>query len=56
MPVVIGLLQWGVAHASESRPPVVTHDGCGAEVRAIVRCTAGHDVDESNVLIDSGGA
>jgi len=56
MPVVIGLLQWGVEHASEDDSPVVTHDGCGAEVRAVVRCTAGHDVDESSVRIDAGRA
>ena len=56
MPVVIGLLQWGVDHASEDTSPVVTHAGCGAEVRAVVRCAAGHDVDESQVLIESGDA
>jgi DNA-binding HxlR family transcriptional regulator len=57
MPVVLGLLQWGAAHAPEGgAAPSMTHDDCGAEVRAVVRCTAGHDVDESAVLIAGGGS
>jgi DNA-binding HxlR family transcriptional regulator len=51
MPVVIGLFQWGAAHTSEG-DATMTHDGCGAEVRAVVRCAAGHDVGESDILID----
>jgi len=51
MPVVIGLIQWGAAHAFEG-DATMTHDGCGAEVRAVVRCAAGHDVGDSNILID----
>jgi DNA-binding HxlR family transcriptional regulator len=52
MPVVLGLLQWGAAHAPQDDAAVVmTHVDCGAEVRAAVRCTAGHDVDEADVLI-----
>jgi len=55
MPVVLGLLQWGAAHAPQGDAPVVmTHVDCGAEVRAAVRCTAGHDVDEADVLIGAG--
>jgi DNA-binding HxlR family transcriptional regulator len=54
MPVVLGLLQWGLAHAPEGGALVMTHDGCGAELRAVVRCAAGHDVDESDVLIAGG--
>jgi len=53
MPVVISLLQWGAAHAFEGAA-TMTHDGCGAEVRAVVRCAAGHDVGDSNVLFDPG--
>jgi len=55
MPVVLGLLQWGAVHAAQAGAPVVmTHVGCGAEVRAAVRCTAGHDVEEADVLIGTG--
>jgi len=52
MPVVISLLQWGAAHAFEGEAPTMTHDSCGAEVRAVVRCAAGHDVGDSDVLIN----
>lgn len=51
MPVVLGLLQWGAAHAPDGPAPLVTHVGCGAEARAVVRCAAGHDVDESGLVI-----
>jgi DNA-binding HxlR family transcriptional regulator len=54
MPVVLGLLQWGAAHAPKGGGAVVTHDGCGAEVRAVVRCAAGHDVDEADVVVAAG--
>jgi DNA-binding HxlR family transcriptional regulator len=52
MPVVLSLLQWGAAHAFDGEAPRMRHDGCGAEVRVVVRCAAGHDVDESQVLIE----
>jgi len=55
MPVVLGLLQWGAAHAPQPGAPVaMTHADCGAEVRATVRCAAGHDVAEADVLIGTG--
>jgi DNA-binding HxlR family transcriptional regulator len=56
MPVVIGLLQWGTDHTHEGPAPVVTHAGCGAAAKAVVRCAAGHDVDESDLLIEGGVA
>jgi DNA-binding HxlR family transcriptional regulator len=56
MPVVLGLLQWGAAHAPEDRAPVaMTHAGCGHDVRVAVRCTAGHDVEEAEVVIAGSG-
>lgn len=55
MPVVLGLLQWGAAHSPKGGGVVMTHDGCGAEVRTVVRCADGHDVDESDVVIASAG-
>ena len=51
IPVVLGLLQWGAAHALSDGAPAMTHDGCGAAVRVVVRCVADHDVEESDVLI-----
>jgi len=54
MPVVVGLIQWGATHAPQPGASVVmTHVDCGAEVRAAVRCAAGHDVDEADVLVGS---
>jgi len=55
MPVVLGLLQWGVAHAPDGGAPAMTHVGCGAPVRSAVRCAAGHDVAESEILIGGSG-
>jgi DNA-binding HxlR family transcriptional regulator len=55
MPVILGLLQWGAAHAPEGGAAAMTHNGCGAQVRAVVRCASGHDVDESEVLVAGGG-
>jgi DNA-binding HxlR family transcriptional regulator len=54
MPVVLGLLQWGATHAAEDSGVVMTHAGCGAGVRVAVQCAAGHDVDESDVVITGG--
>ncbi|MGY2876508.1 DNA-binding HxlR family transcriptional regulator [Marmoricola sp. URHA0025 HA25] len=51
MPVVLGLLQWGAAHASDGEGVVMNHADCGAQVRSVVRCAAGHDVPESEVVI-----
>jgi DNA-binding HxlR family transcriptional regulator len=52
LPAVLALLQWGAAH-SRGGGPAVTHSGCGEEVRVEVRCTAGHAVDEEDVLVGS---
>jgi DNA-binding HxlR family transcriptional regulator len=51
MPVVLGLIQWGTAHAPDGGGAVMTHAGCGAQVRAVARCAAGHDVDEPDLVI-----
>jgi DNA-binding HxlR family transcriptional regulator len=51
MPVVLGLLQWGAAHAPQGRGTTMTHEGCGADLRVVVRCEAGHEVDESEVVL-----
>jgi DNA-binding HxlR family transcriptional regulator len=56
MPVILGLLQWGAAHTPGGGVAAMTHQGCGAAVRAVVRCAAGHDVDESEVLIAATAA
>lgn len=54
IPVVLGLVQWGATH-TPGTGAAMTHDGCGADVRAVVRCAAGHDVDECDVVITGAG-
>lgn len=54
MPVVVGLIQWGVAHGPAGSGATMTHSACGAEVRAEVRCASGHEVAEGDVVIDAG--
>jgi hypothetical protein len=38
------LRQWGETYAGEPEGPVmdIRHDECGAPVRVVVECTAGH--------------
>lgn len=55
MPVVLGLLQWGVSHAPGGGAVAVTHVGCDAEVQSIMCCAAGHHVDESEILLSGVG-
>ena len=52
LPAVLALLQWGSEH-TPGGGPAVTHDGCGEPVEVQVRCTAGHTVDEDEVLVGS---
>ncbi|MEU1208581.1 helix-turn-helix domain-containing protein [Nocardia sp. NPDC005825] len=49
-PVLTALMQWGDRHLAgpEGPPLTVTHTGCGATVRATLRCEHGH------VLPDTG--
>lgn len=54
MPVVLGLLQWGIDHTPQTEGSAqITHQECGAEVRPVLRCAAGHDVDETELVITS---
>lgn len=43
-PVLIALLQWGDRYCADREGPaiVVTHEGCGEPVEAVVECAAGH--------------
>ncbi|MCO7221019.1 helix-turn-helix domain-containing protein [Klenkia sp. PcliD-1-E] len=53
LPVITALRQWGDAHADVpgGRPLRVDHAGCGAEVVAEVRCTAGHAVPPAEAVV-----
>lgn len=48
-PVLTALMQWGDRHLAwpEGPPLRVTHAGCGAPVRAALRCDAGHVLDDT---------
>jgi DNA-binding HxlR family transcriptional regulator len=51
MPVILGLIQWGVAHAPAGGGATMTHAGCGADVHVVARCADGHGVEEADVVI-----
>jgi DNA-binding HxlR family transcriptional regulator len=53
MPVVLGLLEWGAAWtgAAGYDGPAVSHRGCGEPVQLAVRCAAGHDVPEEEIVV-----
>lgn len=52
LPVVLALLQWGAEH-SPGGSPTLTHADCGEPVQLEVRCTAGHVVDEDDLVVGS---
>lgn len=51
-PVLLALIAWGDRHRGDGRgaPLVVTHAECGAQVRLVAECTAGHRVDPATAL------
>lgn len=53
-PVLLSLQEWGDRHlAGPEGPPIeFTHRGCGATVRLVMRCDAGHEVTRTR---DVGG-
>ncbi|GAA3834189.1 helix-turn-helix domain-containing protein [Nocardioides panacisoli] len=56
-PVLLTLLEWGVRHRPDGRGRLgVTHAGCGAEVHVALRCAAGHDVPEEQLLVTGDAA
>ncbi|RKF25423.1 winged helix-turn-helix transcriptional regulator [Micromonospora globbae] len=56
LPVLTALRQWGDAWAADPAGPSVrvAHHDCGAEVHAVLRCTAGHDVDPDAIDVHPG--
>ena len=53
MPVVLGLLEWGAAWtgAAGDDGPSLSHRSCGEPVHLAVRCAAGHDVPEAEIVV-----
>jgi DNA-binding HxlR family transcriptional regulator len=57
MPILLAFMAWGDRHlAGEEGPPAVTrHADCGAKVRVLVTCEAGHELgDRPRVLVEPG--
>jgi DNA-binding HxlR family transcriptional regulator len=57
MPILLAFMAWGDRHlAGEDGPPAVTrHADCGAQVRVLVTCDAGHELGERpRVRIEPG--
>jgi DNA-binding HxlR family transcriptional regulator len=51
LPALFALAQWGRTHSASNAGPTVLHDGCGAEVRVVMRCEAGHGVVEDELVL-----
>lgn len=53
VPVVLGLLDWGATWtgAAGHDGPRLSHRDCGEPVHLAVRCAAGHDVAEDEVVV-----
>lgn len=47
-PVLAAVLEWGDRYLAdpEGSPLTVEHRDCGAPVRPVLRCAAGHDIDD----------
>jgi DNA-binding HxlR family transcriptional regulator len=50
VPVVLALGHWGARHVPGGAP-TLTHDGCGETVELVVRCRAGHEVAEDELVV-----
>jgi DNA-binding HxlR family transcriptional regulator len=55
MPSLVALLDWGQAHTGDARPRRLrlTHADCGERVRTELRCSAGHEVAEEELVVTS---
>lgn len=52
LPALLALLTWGADHTDGSAP-AVTHADCGEPVRVEPRCSAGHAVEEIEIVVGS---
>jgi hypothetical protein len=51
LPALVALMQWGDRWLQPDGGPIeLRHDGCGAAVRAGLRCENGHAVDELSAV------
>jgi hypothetical protein len=56
-PVLVAMADWGDKYvADRSGPPVeFVHRDCGEQVHAVLRCEAGHEVEEPRSVVVSRG-
>ena len=56
-PVFVSLNEWGTTYYADAAgsPLSFVHRGCGGEVRAVLRCEHGHDVDDVRAVVTAVG-
>lgn len=56
-PVLVAILEWGDRHLAdpEGSPLTAVHRDCGAEVRAVLHCAAGHEVTNPREVVPRPG-
>jgi DNA-binding HxlR family transcriptional regulator len=55
LPVLIALMNWGDRWLSDGAAPIaVRHRGCGAPVRAELRCATGHRLEAADLELSAG--
>lgn len=52
LPAVIALMQWGDRWLEGDGPIVVSHRDCGEEIRAELRCAAGHKIGRGELIAE----
>jgi DNA-binding HxlR family transcriptional regulator len=51
VPVLLALAAWGDEHLPLAHRIEAVHEGCGAHVAPTLRCSAGHDVPQDEVVM-----
>ncbi|MGP3534231.1 winged helix-turn-helix transcriptional regulator [Microbacterium sp. RD1] len=51
VPLLVAFAAWGDRHLPRSRRLRMVHDSCGADVHVDVRCAAGHDLHDGEIVV-----
>ncbi|MBM7492261.1 DNA-binding HxlR family transcriptional regulator [Micromonospora luteifusca] len=56
LPAITALRNWGDTWAADDAGPsvIATHHDCGQPVHAVLRCAAGHEVEDGEIDISAG--
>jgi len=56
-PIMVAVLEWGDRYLAdpEGSPLSAVHRGCGAEVRPVLRCAAGHELTSNRDVVPRPG-